>query len=73
MGRPACAVIPGALAHESSQLSMACMGARMFAGLKREELILAISARELADLERKLLEILEANSGMKAGIPSTAS
>ena len=66
MGRPACAVIPGALAHESSQLSMACMGARTFAGLKDEELILAIPARELAALERKLSEILAANADMRS-------
>jgi uncharacterized protein (DUF169 family) len=65
LGRPACAVIPSSLKSNDTTISMACMGARTFAGIKDEEVLISIPARALVELQNRLPVILEANVDMK--------
>lgn len=65
LGRPACAVIPSALKTGSTMVSMGCIGARTFAGIDDQELIVAIPASGLKKLEELLAKIIEANSAMR--------
>ncbi len=65
LGRPACAVIPSSLKSGAATASMACMGARTFAALKEEELLVAIPAQALVKLQSRLPIILDANVSMK--------
>ena len=65
LGRPACAVIPSALDRATATASLGCMGSRTFAGIGADELLQAVPAAVLSRLERRLLKILAANSGMK--------
>jgi uncharacterized protein (DUF169 family) len=65
LGRPACAVIPTSLKTGATTVSMACMGARTFADIKEEELLVAVPIPALARIERQLPIILDANVGMK--------
>jgi uncharacterized protein (DUF169 family) len=65
LGRPACAAIPSSLKSGATTVSMACTGARTFAAIKEEELLVAIPAPALARLERQLPIILDANVSMK--------
>ena len=44
---------------------MACMGARTFAGIRDEEVLISIPARALVELRNRLPVILDANVGMK--------
>ena len=65
LGRPACAVIPASLKSNDTTVSMACMGARTFADIKDEEVLISIPARALAELQVRLPIILDANVSMK--------
>jgi uncharacterized protein (DUF169 family) len=65
LGRPACAVIPSSLKSNDTTISMACMGARTFADIKDEEVLISIPARALVELQNRLPVILEANVDMK--------
>lgn len=65
LGRPACAVVPSSLKSNDTTISMACMGARTFAGIKDEEVLISIPARALVELQNRLPVILDANVGMK--------
>ena len=65
LGRPACAAIPSSLKSGTTTVSMACMGARTFAAIKEEELLVAIPASALARLVRQLPIILDANVNLK--------
>jgi len=65
LGRPACAVIPSSLKSNDTTISMACVGARTFAGIKDEEVLISIPACALVDLQHRLPVILDANVGMK--------
>jgi uncharacterized protein (DUF169 family) len=65
LGRPACAVIPSSLKSNDTTISLACMGARTFAGILDQELLISIPARALAELQDRLPLILDANVGMK--------
>ena len=65
LGRPACAAIPSSLKSGATTVSMACMGARTFAAIKEEELLVAIPASALPKLESQLPIILDANVSMK--------
>lgn len=64
-GRPACAVIPSALKESATSASLGCMGARTFAGIQENELLVAIPAAQLPEAGRKLSIILSANSEMR--------
>jgi uncharacterized protein (DUF169 family) len=65
LGRPACAVIPSSLKSNDTTFSMACMGARTFADIRNEEVLISIPARALEELQNQLHIILDANVGMK--------
>lgn len=65
LGRPACAVIPASLKSGATSVSVACMGARTFADIKEEELLVAIPASALVTIERQLPIIFDANVSMK--------
>ena len=65
LGRPACAVIPSSLNSNDTTVSMACMGARTFAGILDQELLISIPAHALEELQSRLPVILDANVGMK--------
>ena len=65
LGRPACAVIPASIESNDTTVSMACMGARTFAGIRDEEVLISIPPRAMAELQSKLPIILDANAGMK--------
>jgi uncharacterized protein (DUF169 family) len=65
LGRPACAVIPSSMKNGATTVSMGCMGARTFAAIKEEELLVAIPARALPRLESRLPIILDANVALK--------
>ncbi|HEX5433982.1 MAG TPA: DUF169 domain-containing protein [Candidatus Angelobacter sp.] len=65
LGRPACAVIPSSLKSNDTTISMACMGARTFADIKDEEVLISIPARALIELQNRLPVILEANVDME--------
>ena len=65
LGRPACAVIPTSLKSNDATVSMGCMGARTFADIKDEEVLIAIPARALVELQSRLPIILDANVSMK--------
>ncbi len=64
-GRPACAVIPRALGDHSAAVSLGCTGARTFAGIADGELLVAIPAPRLDDLEARLAIILQSNAEMR--------
>ncbi|HEX5482697.1 MAG TPA: DUF169 domain-containing protein [Terriglobia bacterium] len=64
-GRPACAVIPSALKDSAASASLGCMGARTFAGIDENELLVAIPAARLPEAGQKLSVILSANSEMR--------
>ena len=64
-GRPACAVIPRALSEESPAASLACKGARTFAGIEDGELLVAIPGSRLQEAEVRLSAVLGANAEMQ--------
>jgi uncharacterized protein (DUF169 family) len=65
LGRPACAVIPASMKSHDTTISMACMGARTFADIRNEEVLISIPSRALVDLQNRLPVIPDANLGMK--------
>lgn len=65
LGRPACAVIPMSMKNNNTTVSMACMGARTFAGIGNDEVLISIPARAIVKLQERLPVILDANVGMK--------
>ncbi|MGH9354857.1 MAG: DUF169 domain-containing protein [Terriglobia bacterium] len=64
-GRPACGVIPRALSEGSLTTSLACKGARTFAAIEDSELIVAIPASRLQEVEVRVSAILKANAEMQ--------
>ena len=65
LGRPACAVIPASMKSNGTTISMACMGARTFADINEQEVLISIPARAMVELQSRLPVILDANVGMK--------
>ncbi len=65
LGRPACAVIPSSMKSNDTTISMACMGARTFAGIKDGEVLISIPEQALMELQTRLPVILDANADMK--------
>jgi uncharacterized protein (DUF169 family) len=63
-GRPACAVIPRALSDSTTAVSLGCMGARTFAGIQDQELLVAIAAERLTEARDRLETVLTANKVM---------
>ncbi len=65
-GRPACAAIPQALQHESTTLSLGCMGARTYADLQPDEIVMVIPRNEIDSTAQRLHKVLASNNHMKA-------
>lgn len=61
-GRPACSVIPRAMASGRTMLSLGCIGARTYVGLRPEEGVAVIPAGALGRFVERLGEIARANS-----------
>lgn len=64
-GRPACAAIPRALKDFAPATSLGCMGARTFAGIQDDELLIVIPADQLIQAHERIGTILAANAEMK--------
>lgn len=62
--RPTCAAIPRAMGQREGVLSLACVGARTYAELKEEELVLALPAEILEHLAARFEPILAANEAL---------
>jgi uncharacterized protein (DUF169 family) len=65
MGRPACAMIPQAMASASGTASLGCIGNRVYTGLADDEMYVAIPGSGLARTMEKLDEILTANAELE--------
>jgi uncharacterized protein (DUF169 family) len=65
LGRPACAVIPASMKSGNTSISMGCMGARTFADIKEDEVLISVPAAAVAELQSRLALILDANVEMK--------
>jgi uncharacterized protein (DUF169 family) len=61
MGRPACAMLPHALAAATSVASVGCIGNRVYTELADDELYLAVPAKALVPMLEKLETIITAN------------
>ena len=61
LGRPTCGAIPQALDHQTSVMSSACIGARIYAELREEELVIILPGSKLEKIEDKLQGVLVAN------------
>ena len=65
MGRPACAMLPAAVASESGVASVGCIGNRVYTGLGDDELYLTIPGPKLAAVLEQLPTILTANAELE--------
>lgn len=63
-GRPACSAIPRALAEGKTVLSLGCIGARTYVGLRPEEGITVIPGAVLQQFVDRLDEIARANAAL---------
>lgn len=64
-GRPACSVIPRALANAAAEMSLACKGARVLAELQPGEMLVAIPGQELEQAVVALRKTASANASME--------
>jgi uncharacterized protein (DUF169 family) len=65
LGRPACAVLPLAVAGATAALSFGCQGNRTFTGLPDDELYFAVPGHLWGSVVERLEEILQANHAMR--------
>jgi uncharacterized protein (DUF169 family) len=61
MGRPACAMIPEAIAASAGVASVGCIGNRVYTGLGDDELYIAVPGAKVNRMLEKLESILTAN------------
>ena len=61
MGRPACAMLPHALAAATSVASVGCIGNRVYTEMADDELYLAVPAKAIVSMLAKLETIVTAN------------
>ena len=61
MGRPACAMIPAALARPDGVTSLGCIGNRVYTGLGDDELYFTIPGGRVGDVVERLEAVLHAN------------
>jgi uncharacterized protein (DUF169 family) len=66
MGRPACAMIPQAMASGCAVASFGCIGNRVYTALGDDELYVAVPASGLMKMLERLSVILNANSQLEA-------
>ncbi len=65
MGRPSCAILPFTAESASTAMSLGCTGNRLYAGLRDDELYVAIPGQKWADFKARLAEVCGANDRMK--------
>ncbi len=65
LGRPACAVLPLAMASGQTSISLGCKGNRTFTGLPDDEMYVAIPGDKWEAVLEKLAEAQEANAAME--------
>jgi len=65
MGRPACAMLPQALASAQSVASIGCIGNRVYTGLADDELYLGVPGKALGPMLEKLETIVTANAELE--------
>ncbi len=65
-GRPACGVLPVALAAGKASVSLGCAGMRTFTEIPADRLLLAVPQPALVGLEDRLRRTLAANQHMQA-------
>jgi uncharacterized protein (DUF169 family) len=61
MGRPACAMLPQAMASARGQMSLGCIGNRVYTGLADEEMYYALPGAKLGRVVERLGAIAAAN------------
>jgi uncharacterized protein (DUF169 family) len=64
LGRPTCGAIPRVLEGKVPVTSSACIGARIYADLREEELVMVVPGDQLDELSDKLQGALEANRSL---------
>jgi uncharacterized protein (DUF169 family) len=65
MGRPACAMLPQALASRGGVASVGCIGNRVYTGLGDDEMYLAVQGGNLEAVLSHLADILHANTALE--------
>jgi uncharacterized protein (DUF169 family) len=65
MGRPACAMIPAALARPGAVTSLGCIGNRVYTGLGDDELYFTIPGPRVGDVVERLEAVVRANSELR--------
>jgi uncharacterized protein (DUF169 family) len=65
MGRPACAMLPQALASRGAVASVGCIGNRVYTGLGDDEMYLAVQGGNLEAVLSHLADILHANTALE--------
>jgi uncharacterized protein (DUF169 family) len=65
MGRPACAMLPQALASGEAVLSLGCVGNRVYTCLPTDEMYLALPGPKVAEIARRLETIVAANNTLR--------
>jgi uncharacterized protein (DUF169 family) len=65
MGRPACAMIPAALARTGAVTSLGCIGNRVYTGLGDDELYFTIPGPRVGDVVERLEAVVRANSELR--------
>lgn len=65
-GRPACSVIPRALAAAATEMSLACKGARVLAELEEGEMLIAIPGAEIEKSAESVTRAARANEAMES-------
>jgi uncharacterized protein (DUF169 family) len=64
LGRPSCAVLPLTVSSNSAAMSLGCAGNRLYAGLRDDELYVALPGARWGDFRARLGEIVAANARM---------
>jgi uncharacterized protein (DUF169 family) len=65
MGRPACAMIPAAMARPGAVTSLGCIGNRVYTGLGDDELYFTIPGPRVGDVVERLEAVVRANSELR--------
>lgn len=61
LGRPTCGVIPHSMGLDQAATSAACVGARIYAELGEDELVMVFPGSQMEEVNRKIKKVLEAN------------
>jgi uncharacterized protein (DUF169 family) len=73
MGRPACAMIPETISSARGNVSLGCIGNRVYTGLQDDELYFALPGSKVEEVVGKLETIVQANQELEQFHASRAS